>query len=315
MVLQTNLLRLGGINQCTEQETVVFKPEYTHQAKPFLKWAGGKSRVVSQLLELFPASFNSYYEPFLGSGALYFAIAPQYGRLNDANTTLISTYQTLRDDPDSLIIELDNLQTDYRGQNTVDQKRIYYLARRKEFNSLTDSSVRKSALFIFLNKTGFNGMYRENNLGEYNIPFGKHKNPTILDESNLRKISSVLQNIEITHGSYKDALVGASSGDLVYLDPPYYPLSSTSNFTQYQAGGFSIEEQVELRDLFKKLDQQGCLVMMSNSACEEIEKLYADFNIYPIKVARAINSKGGKRGKIDEYVITNYRPLKIATNI
>lgn len=280
--------------------------EGKQKARPFLKWAGGKSRVVSQLIELFPEKFNSYYEPFLGGGALYFRISPQSGRLNDLNCALIDTYTTLRDNPEALLKSLSKLQDQYRSLDTIDSKRRFYLVNRAEFNRLKKGSIKKSALFIFLNKTGFNGMYRENSSGQYNIPFGKQENPLICDIENLRRVSKVLKVIDITCTSYKDALAGASRGDLVYLDPPYYPISKTSNFTEYQAGGFSVKDQVELRDMFKTLDRKGCYVMMSNSACEEIKELYAGYNIYSVRVARAINSKAGKRGKIDEYVVTNY---------
>lgn len=276
------------------------------KAKPFLKWAGGKSRVVKQILELFPENFNSYYEPFLGSAAMYFAVSPQHGRLNDSNTALIATYITLRDHPHKLISELESLQSEYYSLPSIEAKKDYYLRRRHEFNSTNRKSVRKSALFIFLNKTGFNGMYRENSKGEYNIPFGRHEKPLICDKDNLLIVSVDLQDIDLTSTSYENAFKDAKKGDLIYLDPPYYPLSKTSNFTEYQAGGFGIKDQIKLRDVFNELSQKGCYVIMSNSACTEIRELYFHYNISEIQVARAINSKAGKRGKIKEYVIKNY---------
>jgi DNA adenine methylase len=285
-----------------------FNKNIKQQARPFLKWAGGKSKVITQLLELFPSSFDSYYEPFLGGGALYFAISPQSGRLNDLNHVLIDTYIALRDNPDSLIKRLDKIQTMYYKLETIDAKRSFYLDKRDKFNMIKNNSVEKSALFIFLNKAGFNGMYRENRAGKYNIPFGNHVHPLISDKNNLRKVSDVLKNIDITCLNYEDALLGVSKNDLVYLDPPYYPLSSTSKFTEYQAGGFSVNDQIKLRDVFKELSDKGCFVMMSNSACKEVRELYSEFNIFEVDVARSINSKAVKRGKIKEYVITNYLP-------
>jgi len=277
------------------------------KAHPFIKWAGGKSRVVDHIKNFFPKEFNSYYEPFLGSAALYFAVSPRKGRLNDLNKALIDTYIVVRDDVESLIPALTKIQDEYYALMSIELKKEYYLKRRVEFNSVsTPQSTRKSALFIFLNKTGFNGMYRENKSGQYNIPFGKHSHPLICDELNLRLVSSDLKDIDLTSTSYQDAIRDAKPKDLIYLDPPYYPLTTTSNFTEYQAGGFTVDDQVKLRDIFRELDQKGCYVVMSNSACEEIDLLYADYNISRIQVARAINSKTNKRGKIDEVIVTNF---------
>lgn len=281
----------------------------TPKAHPFVKWAGGKSRVVDQIVKFFPsaAQFGSYYEPFLGSAAIYFAISPRNGRLNDQNKTLIDTYIVIRDSVEVLISELNKLQREYYSCTNIDLKKQYYLDRRSEFNKLSiPKSIRKSALFIFLNKTGFNGMYRENNSGQYNIPFGKHDHPLICDAVNLRIVSNDLSCIDLTSTSYEEAIKDVKPRDLVYLDPPYYPLNPTSNFTEYQAGGFSVDDQKKLREVFAQLDSSGCYVVMSNSFCEEINKLYDGYNISRIQVARAINSKSNKRGKIDEAIITNF---------
>lgn len=283
--------------------------EYEQRAKarPFIKWAGGKSRVAVRIKSFFPKDFNAYYEPFLGSAALYFAVSPRTGRLNDSNRALIDTYKVVRDNVEELIVELKIIQSEYYSLASIDLKKEYYLARRVEFNVVhTRLSTRKSALFIFLNKTGFNGMYRENKSGQYNIPFGKHDHPLICDEANLRAVSSDLQDIDLTSTSYEDAIRDAKSGDLVYLDPPYYPLTDTSKFTEYQAGGFTIPDQIKLRDIFRELDEKGCYVVMSNSALDKVYTLYEGYNIAHIQVARAINSKTNKRGKIDEVIITNF---------
>lgn len=279
------------------------------KARPFVKWAGGKARVIDQILEYFPDSFSGYYEPFLGGGSLYFSISPQKGQLNDLNATLIHAYITIRDSSSSLIKDLKKLQSEYHELDDLESKSLYYYERRKEFNLTRGHSIRKASLFIFLNKTGFNGMYRENSRGEYNIPFGKHPRPLICDEQNILKISKVLKEIKITQGSYEESVLTAKSGDFVYFDPPYAPINTTSKFTQYQAGGFNEEDQIKLRDLCIDLSQKGCYVMVSNSTAPLIDELYSDnFYLHKISVARAINSSGNKRGKIDEYLITNYSP-------
>jgi DNA adenine methylase len=286
----------------------------TRKARPFVKWAGGKTRVVSQLLDYFPSEFKSYYEPFLGGGSLYFSISPQKGRLNDMNSTLIYTYLKIRDNCSSLIKDLEKLQAEYYSQSDIEAKKLFYYERRSEFNATRDNTIRKASLFIFLNKTGFNGMYRENASGQYNIPFGKHENPLICDKDNLIKVSDVLKQIDITCGSYEKAVDDAKRGDLVYLDPPYAPLTPTSSFTEYQAGGFGDADQEKVRDLCLELDKKGCFVMVSNSTAPIIKHLYKEhpgkFVLNKISVGRAINSAGAKRGKIDEYLITNYNPEK-----
>lgn len=282
------------------------------QARPFVKWAGGKARVINQLLDYFPSEFNNYYEPFLGGGSLYFSISPQHGRLNDMNSTLIYSYLTIRDNCESLIKDLVQLQIEYRSIDNLEDKGVFYYERRAEFNKTRNHTIRKASLFIFLNKTGFNGMYRENSKGEYNIPFGKQMNPTICDTSNLRQVSKVLRNIDITQGSYEEAIADAKPGDFIYLDPPYAPLNPTSKFTQYQAGGFHKEDQLKLRDICLELNERGCFIMLSNSTAPLITELYSEhFYLNKISVARAINSAGGGRGKIDEYLITNYSPHQV----
>ena len=276
--------------------------------RPFIKWAGGKTRVVNQILEFFPAEFDAYFEPFLGGGSLYFAIAPQKGNLNDMNHALISAYINIRDRCDALISELSRLQEEYYQLPTLETKQTYYYERRNEYNGLSLRSIRKSSLFIFLNKTCFNGMYRENTQGQYNIPFGKHMRPSICDVANLLAVSEVLKQINISCGSYELSLGNAKAGDFIYFDPPYAPINPTSKFTQYQAGGFTDKDQKKLRDLFRELSARGCYVMQSNSTAESIAELYSDFYINKITVARSINSTGTKRGKIEEVLITNYPP-------
>ena len=280
----------------------------TQKARPFVKWAGGKSRVINQLLEFFPDNFNSYYEPFLGGGSLYFSISPQKGRLNDMNCTLIDTYIHIRDNCQLLTDDLERLQLEYFSIDSVVLKKDFYYQRREEFNATPKKDVRKSSLFVFLNKTGFNGMYRENSKGEYNIPFGKHNKPLICDKENLLIVSEVLKQIEISCGSYELAIKDAKAGDFVYLDPPYEPINPTSNFNQYLAGGFTKDDQRKVYKNFCELSDRGCYVMMSNSTADLIKDLYSKFTINKISVGRTISSATTKRGKIEELVVTNYKP-------
>jgi len=246
----------------------------------------------------------------LGGGSLYFSISPQKGCLNDLNSTLIGTYLNIRNSCTLLIKDLSKIQDQYRALESIGDKADYYYQRRFEFNSISKKSIRKSSLFIFLNKTGFNGMYRENSKGEFNIPFGKQLKPLICDKENLLKVSEVLKQIDITCGVYEESIKNAVAGDFIYFDPPYEPLNSTSSFTQYQAGGFTQEDQRKLSIAFKQLSERGCFVMMSNSTAKLIKELYAEFEINTVSVGRTINSAGAKRGKIQELVITNYTPTK-----
>ncbi|NDD84379.1 Dam family site-specific DNA-(adenine-N6)-methyltransferase, partial [bacterium] len=176
----------------------------TQKARPFVKWAGGKSRVVPQILQYFPVDFNRYYEPFLGGGALYFSISPQNGCLNDKNCVLIEAYLHIRDDLKKLIVDLKKIEKEYHSLLSLEEKSEYYYKQRAIFNSLKKQSLHRSSLFIFLNKTGYNGMYRENSRGEYNIPFGKRKQPVICDEINLELVSEVLKQIDVRCGSYEE---------------------------------------------------------------------------------------------------------------
>ena len=274
------------------------------RAKPFLKWAGGKSRIASTICELFPVNFNDYYEPFLGSGAVYFKISHQSGVLNDANKKLIMTYKAIKKDPEALIREMSKMETEYNSFSNLEEKKKYYYKIREKFNSNNNTS-KMPAQFIFLNKAGWNGMYRENSKGEFNIPFGKREVIKIFDEDTILKVSKDLQRITFKCGDYKNAVLNAKSGDLIYFDPPYIPLSKTS-FTDYQKDGFGKKEQIELRDLAIELSERGCYVAISNSDCDESRKLYEGFHIKKIPIMRTIGAKNASRKKITEILATNY---------
>jgi DNA adenine methylase len=267
--------------------------------RPFLKWAGGKGRLIQQYIPYFPTYFKTYYEPFLGGGSVFFYLhdrQPAKAFLTDINAELITTYLCVRDDVEKLI----DLLKEHQLQHSKD---YYYRIR----TTIESTELKKAARLIYLNKTCFNGLYRENSKGEFNVPMGKYKKPNICDFSNLRLASIALQSAEIEIRSFEKVLNYASnSEDFVYFDPPYYPVSTTSNFTSYSRYAFNENEQYRLRDVFVQLAQRGVKVMLSNSDTSFIRNLYKDFHIYTILAGRAINSNAKKRGKINELLVTSY---------
>ena len=270
----------------------------------FIKWAGGKSQLIEQLKPLFPKKFNNYFEPFVGSGAVAFYISQKYKPkevlLSDTNEELINAYNIVKTDVERLIIELKQ----HKELHMADKKDYYYEIRKIDPNKIPD--LEKAARFIYLNKTCFNGLYRVNSKGGFNVPMGDYKNPDIIQADKLRKISQLLKNVTIKVMSFEKVTSLAKKGDFIYFDPPYYPLKKGKSFTSYQKGSFLEEEQKELAEVFKKLDKKCCLCMGSNSDTEFIKKLYSDFNIQFVKARRLINSKASGRGKINEVVIRNY---------
>ena len=273
--------------------------------KPFVKWVGGKRQLLKQFRELglyppeaFNPMTNTYYEPFVGGGAVFFDLLPKNAKLSDLNSELVITYNVIKSNVDELIESL---------QKHIYDKEYYLKVRAEKVEDLSEIEV--ASRFIFLNRTGFNGLYRVNKGGQFNVPFGRYSNPVICDEDNLRRVSDALRDVVITHQDYKNVLETAQNGDFIYFDPPYYPVSTTSSFTSYTAEGFLEREQTELRDTFVRLHEKGCFVMLSNSDTPLINKLYSGLNgitINKITASRAINSKGTGRGKITEVLITNY---------
>lgn len=273
--------------------------------KPFVKWVGGKRQLLKQFRELglyppeaFNPTTNTYHEPFVGGGAVFFDLLPKNAKLSDLNSELVITYNVIKSNVDELIESL---------QKHIYDKEYYLKVRAEKVEDLSEIEV--ASRFIFLNRTGFNGLYRVNKSGQFNVPFGRYSNPIICDEDNLRRVSDALRDTIITHQDYKNVLETAQSGDFIYFDPPYYPISTTSSFTSYTAEGFLEKEQAELRDTFVKLHERGCFVMLSNSDTPFINKLYSGLDgitINKITAGRAINSKGTGRGKITEVLITNY---------
>jgi len=274
--------------------------------QPFIKWVGGKSRVLKQLLPFFPKEFNNYYEPFLGGGAVFFEL---FSRgllknkkvyLSDINFELINTYYVVRDYPYELI---KNLEIFSREHNKEFYYKIRELDRKEDYHRL--NSIERATRFIYLNKTCYNGLYRVNKKGYFNTPIGRYKNPDIVNRDKILNASSALQskNITIMNSSFEKILDTVVKDDLVYFDPPYYPINNSSNFTSYNSNLFLDNEQHKLHRVFKSLLDRGAKVFQTNSNTEFIRELYSDYTISTIYTNRSINSKGNKRGKISEILV------------
>lgn len=273
--------------------------------KPFVKWVGGKRQLLKQFRDLglyppedFDPIKNTYFEPFVGGGAVFFDLLPKKAELSDLNKELVITYNVIKNNVEELIKALKKHKHD---------KEYYLKIRAKKIENLSDIDI--ASRFIFLNRTGFNGLYRVNKQGGFNVPFGRYNNPLICDEENLIRVSKSLKNTSIKHQDYKVVLKRAKKGDFIYFDPPYFPVSKTASFTSYTAETFLEKEQIELRDTFVELHKRGCFVMLSNSDTPFINEIYSKIKgvkINKIVAGRAINSKASGRGKITEVLITNY---------
>ena len=265
--------------------------------KPFLKWVGGKRQLISEILQRSPNSFNNYFEPFLGGGAVFFSISHSRAIIGDINEELINSYKTIKSD----VRELIKLLKRYK---ILHNKDFFYKIRN--VNPKNISRVERVARLIYLNKTCFNGLYRVNSKGEFNVPFGSYKNPLICDEENLIAVHHKLKKTKIIHANYSTITKTTSKNDFVYFDPPYEPVSSSSNFVNYSKNGFTQENQRELSELYSELTKRGVYCMLSNSSAPLIWDLYREYNINKVKAARTVNSKANGRGKIEELIITNY---------
>jgi DNA adenine methylase len=276
------------------------------RAGPFVKWAGGKGQLLSSLLQLVPSSFNTYHEAFLGGGALFFALSNdgliERAFLNDQNRELVITYTVIRDQLAPLLSRLSNLARDYAS--AISQADFYYSVRDRDPTSDLDIASR----FIFLNKTCYNGLYRVNRRGRFNVPFGRHKKPTIFDPGNLEAVSRSLTIARITAHPFELALSNVSPGDFVYLDPPYQPITRTASFTGYTPNGFSPYDQQRLASEFARLDRLGAKVMLSNSDHHIIQQLYSStrYDVREMQANRQINRDASKRGPITELIVRNY---------
>lgn len=282
-----------------------FKDE---KPKPFVKWVGGKRQLLEQFrdINLYPPDkFNpetaTYFEPFVGGGAMFFDLLPKKAILSDMNLELVTTYNVIKNDVETLVKKL-------KEHQKKNNKEYFLKVRSQDVKKLSDVSI--AARFIYLNRTGFNGLYRVNSSGGFNVPYGDNKNPLICDEKNLKKAHEAMKHTTILHQDYKNVLDKAKKGDFIYFDPPYYPVNKTSSFTSYTKEGFLEKEQTELRDTFLKLHKRGCFVMLSNSDTPFINELYSGLakkiKIHKVFAGRAINSNGANRGKIKEVVVINY---------
>jgi len=297
-------------------------------AKPFLKWAGGKTQMISDIKRALPKEITksnfTYIEPFVGSGAVLFWMLENFPNIqnaviNDINEDLINTYRTIASKPNELISILQILQDEFHLlESKAEEKKEYYYKKRELYNTRKEEKSGQAALFIFLNRTCFNGLYRVNKSNGYNVPMGSYKKPTICDDQNILAVSNVLQKVQILCGDYEATLNNASTNSFFYFDPPYKPLSNTSSFNSYAKDEFNDEEQIRLRNFCSKLESEGHKWMLSNSDVKGkdtndnfFDEIYADFSISRVKARRTINANPEKRGELNELLITNYNTEKI----
>jgi len=273
---------------------------------PILKWAGGKRQLLADITALFPVTYQAYHEPFIGGGAVFFHLDPDVGTINDLNERLTTFYEVVRDYPDQLIAE--NKTHEYAEE-------YFYQAREKFNRALSQSTVtregriQEASLLLYLNRTCFNGLYRENSDGEFNVPFGRHTNPDWVQEQRIRKASRSLQGTDVFNTDFDYVLEEATSGDLVYFDPPYEPVSKTADFNTYHADGFDRDDQRRLRDTAVELSKKDVAVLISNSPpVAELYETYDTFAVTYVDAARTINSDASNRGDVAEVLITNVPP-------
>lgn len=305
-----------------DKRTVRYEKTKTITLKPFVKWVGGKSQLVDQIKKMLPSDgeklLTKYAEPMVGGGALFFTILSKYDfeelYISDINVELINAYKAVKTDIDNLISKLNEMQMSFLPMDENGRKYFYYNVREK-FNSTVlseETSTKKAAQFIFLNKTCFNGLYRVNRKGQFNVPMGAYKNPTICDDENLRNIHDALQNVTIICGDYSLSKSFIDKDTFVYLDPPYRPISDTSAFTSYNSESFDDNEQIRLARFIDEINKSGAKIVLSNSDPKNVNEndnffddLYRNYKINRVEAARMINSKADKRGKINELLICN----------
>ena len=295
------------------------------ECKPFIKWVGGKGQLLSEINKLYPVelgkNINKYAEIFVGGGAVLFDILSKYKLdevyISDKNLELINTYKSIRDNVDILIKSLKGMEEQYIPLDNENRKDYYY-KKREEYNSLKINSevnnIEKAVLFIFLNKTCFNGLYRVNKKGEFNVPMGAYKKPKICDEENLKNVSLALKKVKIIYADYRESESFIDEKTFVYIDPPYRPLNITSSFTSYTENDFNDKEQIELAEYINVLNKKGAKIVISNSDPKNndiddnfFDKLYKNYNINRVKATRMLNSNASLRGAINELLITNYK--------
>ena len=268
--------------------------------RPVVKWVGGKRQLMKEIKNNMPANYNSYFEPFIGGGALFFELKNEGCYINDYNDELINLYQVIKDNPVGLIEDLKH------HTNTEDH---YYHIREMDRspNYSQASTIKRASRLIFLNRTGYNGLYRVNRSGQNNVPFGRYKNPKIVDEENIMSCSELLQKTTITNGDFENIKEHIKKEDFIYFDPPYVPISDTSSFTSYTANGFDDDMQRRLKILCDHINKIGAYFMLSNSCAAMIQDLYKEYTIKTVTANRALNCKANGRGKVNEVLVMNYK--------
>lgn len=264
-------------------------------SQPFLKWAGGKTQLLDELLKRMPQDYNVFFEPFIGGGALYFAVSPKTAVIADINDDLVNVYDVVRDHPEELIEAL---------KGYVNDKDFFYEVRAQDLHSLTP--IERAARLIYLNRTCFNGLYRVNKSGQFNVPFANYKNPNIVQAERLLAASNTLSETKVFNASFEKVLVKAKAGDFIYLDPPYYPKDVYSDFKRYNKEQFYKNDHERLAELYNELSDRGCYVMLSNSDTPFTRNLYKKWRVDTVYAKRMINSDSSKRGEVTEIIVTNY---------
>ena len=297
------------------------------KAKPFIKWVGGKSQLIDQLDAQLPADFGNwenvtYIEPFVGGGAMLFYMIQRYNNIkhaiiNDINPDLITCYRTVRDTPEQLIESLKDIENEYLALETEEERKEFFMAVRERYNEKNLDPIENTTKFFFLNRTCFNGLYRVNKKGLFNVPFGKYANPTICDPETIRKDSELLQRVEIINGDFEITFEHAQGKTLFYFDPPYRPLSDTSSFNDYAKEAFNDDAQIRLKEYCDRINEAGFHFMLSNSDCKGKDEndnffdvLYGAYQIERVLASRSINSNPNKRGKLTEILVHNYIETK-----
>ncbi len=292
-------------------------------AKPFIKWVGGKSQLIEQLEALLPADFDqwndvTYIEPFVGGGAMLFYMLQahpniQTAVINDINPALTTCYKVVRNNPSELVSSLQSIQSEYYALVNEEARKSFYLNMRAEYNTKALDPIRNTTLFIFLNRTCFNGLYRENKSGLFNVPFGRYNHPTICDAATIYADSELLKNVTILTGDYQQTLSHAQGKTLFYFDPPYRPLNNTSSFNDYTKEAFNDLAQRRLKEFCDQVEQAGYHFMLSNSDCQDMffDDLYAQYIIERVWASRSVNANASKRGKLTEILVHNYIETKL----
>lgn len=305
---------------------IILKQPYNSKrakAKPFIKWVGGKGQLISTFEELLPKKFMqieglTYIEPFIGGGAMLFYMLQRFDNIkraviNDVNPDLIKAYKTIKKTPEALIQNLSLIEREYLGIQEEEKRKEFFLSVRKRFNQGEMSDIDNTVLLMFLNRTCFNGLYRVNSKGEFNVPFGRYKNPKICDAETIYADSELLQKVDIISGDFEQTEQYVAKDTFVYFDPPYRPLDATSSFNSYAKEAFNDDEQIRLKKYFDRLSDKNCLMMLSNSDCRGrnpedtfFDDLYKDYFIERVYASRSVNANPEKRGKLTELLIRNY---------